>query len=79
MYSAIAALDFHVNPDLDLAEVGRCHHLIRSGGGGGGGRAGGGGRDRRGAGSSEPKGTRSDGGDPVTAREVLSVTSFHHA
>lgn len=26
----IAALDFHVNPDLDLAEVGRCHHLIRS-------------------------------------------------
>ncbi|KAL1783724.1 hypothetical protein HispidOSU_027574, partial [Sigmodon hispidus] len=29
----IAAFDFHVNPDLDLAEVGRCHHLIRSGGG----------------------------------------------
>lgn len=43
--------------------------------------AGGGGRDRRGAGSSEPKATRSDsdGGDPVTAREVLSVTRLHHA
>lgn len=30
----IAALDLHVNPDLDLAEVGRCHHLIWSSGGG---------------------------------------------
>lgn len=34
MYSAIAPLDLHVNPDLDLAEVGRCHHLIWSSGGG---------------------------------------------
>lgn len=30
----IAPLDLHVNPDLDLAEVGRCHHLIWSSGGG---------------------------------------------
>lgn len=45
-----------------------------SGGGGDGGGDGGSGRDRRGAGSSDPKGTRGDGGDPVTAREVLSVT-----
>lgn len=29
----IAPLDLHVNPDLDLAEVGRCHHLIWSSGG----------------------------------------------
>lgn len=47
-------------------------------GGGGGDGDGGSGRDRRGAGSSDPKGTRGDGegdgGDPVTAREVLSVT-----
>jgi hypothetical protein len=43
-------------------------------GGGGGDGDGGSGRDRRGAGSSDPKGTRGDGegdgGDPVTAREV---------
>lgn len=32
----IAPLDLHVNPDLDLAEVGRCHHLIWSSGGGDG-------------------------------------------
>lgn len=39
---------------------------------------GGGGRDRRGAGSSEPKGTRSDsdGGDPVTAREVSGARAW---
>lgn len=30
----IAPLDLHVNPDLDLAEVGRCHHLIWSSCGG---------------------------------------------
>lgn len=59
----------------------RCHpHTSASSpsGGGGGDGDGGSGRDRRGAGSSDPKGTRGDGegdgGDPVTAREVLSVT-----
>lgn len=30
----IAPLDLHVNPDLDFAEVGRCHHLIWSSCGG---------------------------------------------
>lgn len=39
---------------------------------------GGGGRDRRGAGSSEPKGTRSDSddGDPVTVREVSGARAW---
>lgn len=60
MYSAIAPLDLHVNPDLDLAEVGRCHHLIWSSGGGpreGDGRAekAGRGRGRCGRGSGCPR------------------------
>lgn len=72
------------HPDVDwLGHLGwlvalRGSSAIRLYGGDDGDGDGGSGRDRRGAGSSDPKGTRGDGegdgGDPVTAREVLSVT-----